>query len=96
MIRRRVFASGVVQGVSYRASTFSEVQRVNQKQASPLRGYVRNLPDGRVEAVFQGEEESVQAMLSWCRKGPRAAVVTDLQVLEEKPDPDLPLFEVQI
>jgi len=72
--RAHVFISGRVQGVNFRATT--------QRQVEPLgvNGYVRNLPDGRVEAVFEGEEASVQQAIDWCRDGPPAARVDDLNV----------------
>ncbi len=71
-IRAHVLISGHVQGVFYRAST--------QRQANSLalRGWVRNLPDGGVEAVFEGEQATVQRMLAWCRVGPPNAYVTDV------------------
>jgi len=65
-----------------------------------LRGFVRNLPDGRVEAVFQGEAADVNAMIQWCRRGPALAQVTELEVLEEAIDDEsidsaLPIFEIR-
>jgi acylphosphatase len=48
-------------------------------------GSVRNLPDGRVEAVFEGEPESVDHMVAWCHHGPPHAVVTGVEVREERP-----------
>ena len=73
-IRAHVLISGHVQGVFYRAST--------QRQANSLalRGWVRNLPDGRVEAVFEGEQAIVERMVAWCRIGPPNAYVTDVDV----------------
>jgi acylphosphatase len=61
---------------------------------------VRNLPDGRVEAIFQGEAAEVNAMIQWCRQGPSLAQVTELEVLEEAMDdesidPSLPIFEIR-
>ena len=47
-------------------------------------GWVRNLPDGRVEAVFEGEEESVRRMVGFCRRGPAAARVDDVQMIREE------------
>ena len=76
-IRVHVLISGHVQGVFYRAST----QR--QAHALGVRGWVRNLPDGRVEAVFEGEEAAVQRMIAWCRSGPPNAYVTDVDVHSE-------------
>jgi acylphosphatase len=78
IIRRRVFVSGRVQGVSFRLSTFHEVE--SQKTVV---GFVRNLPDGRVEAVFQGKESEVLHMVAWCQRGPRSARVDQVEVVEE-------------
>src|SRR6476469_7238634 len=59
-VRVHVFVSGVVQGVGYRYSTR------NQAKYFGLGGWVRNLPDGRVEAVFEGSKKAVEGMISWC------------------------------
>src|SRR6202022_3038739 len=63
MVRAHVFVSGKVQGVFYRDSTREEAQKRG------VRGWVRNLRDGRVEAVFEGAPEAVDAMVAWCRVG---------------------------
>jgi acylphosphatase len=89
VIQRRVFVSGLVQGVSFRAGVVHEAARF-----PGLRGWVRNLPDGRVEAVFAGEQDAVLAMAAWCGHGPSAARVTDLEVREEAVDPALGGFGV--
>lgn len=78
--RARVFVSGRVQGVGYRYSTVDEASRLG------ISGWVRNLPDGRVEAVFEGSEAAVEAMIGWCHKGPPAAVVRDVAVKYETPE----------
>jgi acylphosphatase len=65
-----VVVSGRVQGVGYRQSTYLEATRLG------LTGWVRNLPDGRVEAVFEGAHNVQDDMLAWCRKGPTFARVT--------------------
>lgn len=67
--RLEVLVSGRVQGVWFRASTREEALRLG------LRGWVRNLPDESVEAVFEGEEEQLRRMLAWCRGGPPGARV---------------------
>ncbi len=67
--RLEVIVSGRVQGVFFRASTREEARRLH------LEGFVRNLPDGRVQAVFEGEEEVLVRMLEWCRTGPAGARV---------------------
>lgn len=76
--RARVLIGGVVQGVSFRWYT--------QQRASMLglTGWVRNLPDGRVEAVFEGSEDAVREMVAWCGTGPRYASVDDVDVTWEK------------
>ena len=77
-IRVRVFVSGRVQGVGYRYSTVNEAQRLG------VNGWVRNLPDGRVEAVFEGSRKLVEEIIRWCHKGPTAAVVKDVAVEYEE------------
>jgi acylphosphatase len=79
IVRRRLLVTGRVQGVAYRASTAREAERQG------VRGWVRNRPDGNVEAVFEGSEAAVAAMLDWCRRGPRWARVTGVEVFEETP-----------
>jgi acylphosphatase len=63
-----------VQGVFFRARTRDEALKRG------LTGWVRNLYDGRVEAVFEGDDEDIQSMISWCRTGPPHAAVTDVSV----------------
>jgi len=72
--RAHVFISGRVQGVGFRYST----QR--QAQALALTGWVRNLWDGRVEAVFEGPEPKVRQAVNWCGRGSSAARVEDVDV----------------
>ncbi|MFF7702421.1 MULTISPECIES: acylphosphatase [Streptomyces] len=80
MIRRRVVVSGNVQGVFFRDSC--------RRTASGLgvAGWVRNLPDGTVEAVFEGEPEAVQRMVEWAHGGPPMASVDAVSVHEEEPE----------
>lgn len=87
MRRAHVLVSGRVQGVFYR-STCAEVAR-----KLGLLGWVRNRPDGRVEAVFQGPSDVVERMLAWCREGPPLAVVTSVEMTEEAERPE-PGFRV--
>ena len=77
-IRAHVFVSGRVQGVGYRYST------VNEARGLGVNGWVRNLPDGRVEAVFEGSRKLVEEIIRWCHKGPTAAVVKDVAVEDEE------------
>ncbi len=74
-----MFVSGTVQGVRYRAST---------REAATDRGvdgWVRNLDDGRVEAVFEGPEAAVEGVIEWCHTGSPMASVDDVDVTYEEP-----------
>ena len=73
-VRAHVLVSGKVQGVFFRQKT----QR--QAQSFGVTGWVRNLPDGRVEAVFEGEEEAVKALVDYCHRGPSFAIVENVNV----------------
>jgi len=79
-VRVRVFVSGLVQGVGYRYST------MNQAKYFGLGGWVRNLPDGRVEAVFEGSKKAVEGIIGWCRRGPIGATVSELVLEYEDPE----------
>jgi acylphosphatase len=59
-----------------------------------LTGWVKNLYDGRVEAVIEGEGQSVQKLLAWCRQGPPSAKVTGVKVFLEKPTGEFRSFEI--
>jgi acylphosphatase len=89
MRRVRILVSGRVQGVAFRACTRRTAQSLN------LSGWVRNLPDGRVEAVFQGRDEDVAAMVDWCRRGPALALVERLEAREEPLDRGEDRFEIR-
>jgi acylphosphatase len=73
-VRAHVFVSGKVQGVFFRQTTQEKAQSLGVK------GWVKNLPDGRVEAVFEGEENAIKELVAFSRKGPRGALVTDFSV----------------
>ncbi|WP_255167754.1 acylphosphatase [Natrononativus amylolyticus] len=77
--RAHVFVSGTVQGVYYRANTRDTARERG------VDGWVRNLEDGRVEAVFEGPEEAVDSMIEWCHGGSPAAEVEDVQAEYEEP-----------
>jgi acylphosphatase len=80
VIRRRVIVHGRVQGVFFRDTT----RRMARSRG--LGGWVRNTPDGTVEAVFEGEGDAVESMVQWSRDGPRGAVVERVEVTEEEPE----------
>ena len=73
-VRAHVFVSGRVQGVFFRTETQDEALRQN------VTGWAHNLPDGRVEAVFEGEKESVDRLIGFCRRGPPGARVLRVDV----------------
>jgi acylphosphatase len=77
MKRMHVYISGRVQGVFFRASTQRSARSLN------LTGWVRNLPDGSVESVFEGQPTDVDQMLLWCRQGPPGAAVRGFHAVEE-------------
>lgn len=78
MKRARIYVSGTVQGVFYRANAQIEAQRLK------VTGYVRNLLDGRVEAVIEGEDICVNKMIEWCEVGPKYARVDNVEVVNEQ------------
>jgi acylphosphatase len=73
-VRAHLTVSGTVQGVCFRAFTREEARALG------LSGWVRNLPDGRVEIEAEGPMDRVQALIAWCRQGPPSASVDDVDV----------------
>ncbi len=80
MIRKRVVVHGRVQGVFFRDTA----RRMAQSRG--LGGWVRNAPDGTVEAAFEGDAEAVESMVRWCGEGPRGARVERVEVRDEEPE----------
>jgi acylphosphatase len=78
-MRARVQVRGRVQGVFFRADARARAESLG------VAGWIRNLPDGRVEAVFEGEDEQVESMVEWCRRGPAGAEVEEVHVEREEP-----------
>jgi len=77
--RVRVQVRGRVQGVFFRAEARARAESLG------VAGWIRNLPDGSVEAVFEGEDERVESMVGWCRRGPTGAEVEAVDVEREEP-----------
>jgi acylphosphatase len=78
-VHAHVYVSGRVQGVAYRANTRETVRDYD------VEGWVRNLDDGRVEAVFEGPRADVEEMVEWCETGSPAARVDDVEVEYSEP-----------
>ena len=86
--RAHAVISGRVQGVFFRMETMRAAQRIG------VSGWVRNLRDGNVEAVFEGDKTRVDAILDWCKQGPPHAHVTDVKVDREAYTGEFDSFEV--
>jgi acylphosphatase len=87
--RAHVFVSGRVQGVFFRLETKHKAESHNVK------GWVRNLLDGRVEAVFEGEDEAVKALIEFCKRGPRGARITNVDLRWENFTGEFGVFKVK-
>jgi len=88
-VRAHVFVSGRVQGVFFRHETKLKAMQNN------VTGWVRNLPDGRVEAVFEGDKEAVEAMIEFCQRGPPGAKVENVEVIWENPTNEFKDFRIR-
>ena len=89
MVRAHIFVSGVVQGVGFRWS----MQRVARRLG--VKGWVRNLPDGRVEAVLEGPRDRVEELIEWAKRGPSLAVVENVEVRWEEYRGEFADFEIR-
>ncbi len=88
--RMRAIVKGIVQGVGYRYFTVYQAQRIGG-----ITGYVRNLRDGNVEVVAEGEREKLEQLLAQLRKGPTGARVTDVEVFWEQPTGEFTNFGIR-
>jgi acylphosphatase len=88
-IRARIYVSGRVQGVFFRWSMKDKAQELGVK------GYVRNLDDGRVYAVVEGEEASVRKLVDWSKRGPPHAEVEDVKILYDKYSGEFQEFNIE-
>ncbi len=88
-VRAHVFISGRVQGVFFRDNTRQKARQLG------VTGWVRNLPDGRVEAVFEGDEDAVKKIIEWCHIGPPAARVDNVEVIYEPYKGEFDSFKIR-
>jgi acylphosphatase len=79
LIRLHIYISGRVQGVYYRSSAQREARKLG------LAGWIKNLRDGRVESVIEGEEDEVLKLMEWLKIGPPRAIVRNIEIIEENP-----------
>jgi len=87
--RVHIFVSGRVQGVYFRANTRKRAQELG------VFGWVRNLPDGRVEAVFEGDKEKVEKMVRWAKRGPFWAKINNSEIQQEDCKGEFENFEIK-
>jgi acylphosphatase len=85
----RVLISGRVQGVWFRASTRQKAQQLG------LTGWVRNTSDGKVEAVFEGEENKVNEMIKWCHSGSSLSKVKNVEIKKQNPTNEFDDFSIK-
>lgn len=86
--RMRVTITGRVQGIFYRTFIKENAEELQVK------GYVKNLPTGQVEAVFEGQGEKINEMLKRCKKGPKLAMIKNIEIKEERPTKEWTAFIV--
>ena len=89
LVRAHLWLTGRVQGVAFRYYAAAKAKELM------ISGFIRNLDDGRVEVVIQGEPENVEKMIDWCRKGPPHAIVKDAIMVYEDPDPEWKNFQIR-
>ena len=89
MYQVNLIISGRVQGVFYRATCEKIAEGLG------LNGWVRNLPSGQVEVLVQGEKEKIEKLISWCKKGPPSAKVSDVKVEWQEVSKTFTYFEIK-
>ncbi len=87
--RLHIVIEGKVQGVFFRASTVEESCKLG------LTGWVKNCPDGRVEAAFEGDKAKIEQIAEWCKKGPPGAVVRNVETNWEQATGDYDSFTIK-
>lgn len=88
-LRAQVVVHGIVQGVFFRASTREQALRIG------VGGWVRNLPDGTVQALFEGEKKKVEEIVAWCHQGPPGGHVDSVDITWGKYQGEYTLFEIR-
>lgn len=89
IVRAHLYVSGIVQGVFFRANTHDVARFLD------LTGYVKNLPDGRVDVVAEGPKDKVEQLINWCYKGPPGASVNNVEIYWESATGEFKNFAIQ-
>lgn len=87
--RAKIIVSGLVQGVFYRANAKSRAEEL------VLKGYAKNLPDGNVEIIAEGEKENIEKLVGWCRKGSEMSRVENVDVYYGEATDEFNFFEIR-
>ena len=90
MKRVKVLIFGRVQGVSFRSFIKHKAISLN------LKGYVKNLASGEIEAVFQGKDKAIKEIIDYCKKGPLSSKVIDIKIIEESYKTEFNGFEIRL
>ena len=88
-VRLHICITGKVQGVFFRSAASIEAQKLNVK------GWVRNLKNGRVEAIFEGEKENIKKLVEFCKKGPPKAIVNNIKISRKTYVGEFKTFEIK-
>lgn len=88
-MKKHIFITGRVQGVGFRHFTRKNAENLG------VTGWVKNLSDGRVEAVFQGSEEQIEELIQRCKKGPVASYVQNIEIEKNSGEEDYKNFSVE-
>ena len=86
--RIHLFVKGKVQGVFFRQTTKVKAEKKN------VTGWVKNLADGRVEAIFEGDDRDVGEVVEWCHAGPAEAIVDDVEIINENYKGEFSKFDI--
>lgn len=88
MERKKIVISGHVQGVFFRAYIKELAEKLN------LKGTVRNLPDGKVEIIIEGEHDNIKQLISFCKKGPKGPHIERINIFDEEPKTNFKNFKI--
>ena len=85
----KIVISGEVQGINFRFFTKKKADELG------IKGYIKNLENGNVEAIFQGDEDSIKKIINWCKKGPSSAKVDSIEINQIKLEKEYKEFKIE-